>query len=73
MDALAAAAGAAMTDRNTGRKYSDGARSTIRQSAIKKPLARSVEIRLEKLRERLAKKDAQERLLSMRDVPSRYS
>ena len=61
-----------MTARDTDRKDSEGARSIIDQSALKKPLARSIEIRLKKLRERLAKKDAQQRLLSMRALPSRY-
>jgi hypothetical protein len=62
-----------MTDRDTDRADSEGGRPGIDQSANKKPLARSVAKRLNKLRARVAKKDAEEMAFKNSVLPNQPS
>ena len=78
MDALASTAGAAMNRRDTDREQPEGAAATMDQSEIdtgrerkmaEKPLARSVEKKLKKLLDRIAKKEAEEKVAAF-EIPS---
>ena len=76
MDALASAAGAEMNRRDTNREQPEGAAATMDQSEIdtrrkmaEKPLARSVEKKLKKLLDRIAKKEAEEKVAAF-EIPS---
>ena len=63
MDALASAAVARLTGRGSDSAASRDARAALDQSANQKPPAKSVALKLKKLRARLAKKDLETKLL----------
>ena len=63
MDALASVAVARMNGRSSDTSESRGARAALEQSTGQKPLAKSVALKLKKLRARLAKKELETKLL----------
>ena len=63
MDAFASAEGSRMNGRGSDSAESRGARAAMDQSASHKPLAKSVALKLKKLRARLAKKELETKLL----------
>ncbi len=70
MDALASAAGAAMNGDDRDREQPEVPRVAMDQSASQKPLAKSVELKLKKLRARLAKKELERKLLGQLRYPA---